>query len=65
MEVIERLQLAEAGGLHAAVDLSLLPHQDLILQDQLEELGMVELALRRLLQAHIERHRQPRQMELL
>src|SRR5215470_10957490 len=43
VEVIERLQLAKAGRFHAAIDLPLLPHEQLILQDKFQELGMVEL----------------------
>ena len=49
-EVIERLQLAEAGRLHAAVDLPLLSDEQLVLEDQLQELGVVELVTGGLLQ---------------
>jgi hypothetical protein len=59
VEVIERHQLAKAGRFHATVDLPLLPHEQLILQNQFQEFGVVELMPGRLLQADIERLRHP------
>ncbi len=44
VEVIEALQCGEFGGGGAARDLALLPHVDLVVQDQLQEFGMMEPA---------------------
>ena len=65
VELVERLQFAELGRLHAAVDLPLLAHQQFVLQDQLQELGMAELVAGRFLQAHVERLGQARQSQLV
>ena len=64
VEFVERLQFAELGRLHAAVDLPLLADQQLVLQDQLQELGVAELVAGRFLQAHIQRLGQSRQAQL-
>ena len=39
----ERLEFAELSGLHTPLDLPLIADQQLVLQDQLQELGMAQL----------------------
>jgi len=55
IEVIERLDLTEAGGLHATFDLTLLTDQEFVLQHELQELNVTELMAGGFLQSHAER----------
>ena len=64
VEVIERLEFAELGPLHTAFDLSLIADQQLVLQDQLQELGMAQLVTGRFLQPDVQGFGQPRQAQL-
>ena len=64
VEFVERLQFAELGRLHAAVDLPLLADEQFVLQDQFQELGVAELVAGRFLQADVERLGQARQAQL-
>jgi len=58
-------QVGLVGGESGEDRLPLLSHEQFILQDQFQELGMIELMAGRLLQADIKGLRQPRQMELV
>src|SRR5579884_2593317 len=65
VEVLQRLQLAEAGRLGAALQLAVGADGQLVLEDQLQELGMAEVIAGGFLQAEIERLQQARQPQLL
>ena len=64
VEFVQRLQFAEGGRLHAAIDLPLVAHQQLILQDQFQELGVAELVAGGFLQPHVQGFGQAREPQL-
>ena len=65
VEVVQGFQLAEASGLDAPVQLPLAAHDQFVLQDQFQELGVVEMVAGRFLQAHVQAFQQPGQAQLL
>ena len=65
VEAVEGLEFAEAGGLDAALEEPVGTHGQLVLQDQLQELGVVEAVAGGLLQAHLQAVEESRQPQLL
>ena len=55
IEVFQALEFSKGGRVHPPRDLPVLPHQELVLQDQLQELGMGQVVARRFVQPHVER----------
>jgi hypothetical protein len=54
VELVERFSSRKLSRLHAPVDLSLLAHQQFVLEDQFQELGVAELVAGGFLQANVE-----------
>ena len=52
------------GRFHATVDQPLVAHQQFVLQDEFQELGMAELMAGGLLQTHVQGFGQPREAKL-
>ena len=65
IELIERLDLTELGGLDAALQLAIGAHREFILEDQLQELAMVKMIGGGLVQTHLQGGQQAGQAKLL
>ena len=64
VELVQRLVFTEAGGLDAAGDQPLIAHQQLVLQQKLEELAIAQVMTGGLLQAHVQRCGRSREPKL-
>ena len=64
VELVESLQFAEGGRLHAASDLPFFADEQLVLQDQFQELGMAQLMPEGFLEPDIEGLGQAREPQL-
>ena len=64
VELVERLLIAEHGGLGAAFDESVTADEEFVLKDEFEELGVGQLVTCCLLQAYVERSCQAGQPQL-
>ena len=65
IELIERLDLTELGGLDAALQLAIGTHREFVVEDQFQELAMIEMIGDGLVQAHLQGRQQARQAKLL
>ena len=64
VELVERLDFAEGGRLHATIDQPLVADHQLVLQDQFQELGVAQVVAGGFLQSHVERLGQAREPQL-
>lgn len=55
VEVVERLEFTEAGGLHTTGDEPVIADEQLILEHEFQELGVSEVIAGRFLKSNVER----------
>ena len=65
IELIERLDLAELGGLDAPLQLAIGADGEFVLKDQLQEFAMIEMIGGGLVQTHLQGGQQAGQAKLL